>query len=135
MDPVHELIDENKEQLPVGLFKKLVDTCKAEQDARAKLLKVTVTRVTGHYTYSDDVDDPCMLNSVTLRLILEEVDNSNRQSGASGMNDAEMLLNGMYPKQQNKPSSLPRVFTNGLAEQYIIHSIEPFVGWKRGREE
>ena len=46
MNRVQELIDENAELMPTGLAKMLLDACKAEADAKPKLYRATVTRVT-----------------------------------------------------------------------------------------
>jgi hypothetical protein len=45
MNPIQEMIDEQKHEMPVALAKKLLDACKAEAEAKPKLYRVTVTRV------------------------------------------------------------------------------------------
>jgi hypothetical protein len=56
MNRVQELIDENVKHMPTGLAKRLLDACKAEADAKPKLYRATVTRVTS-VTYTEDIDD------------------------------------------------------------------------------
>ena len=77
MNSVQELIDENREHLPTGLTKRLLDACKAEADAKPKLYRATVTRVTS-VTYTDSHDEEIEANvklqSLTQTLILEKVD-------------------------------------------------------------
>ena len=45
MNRVQELIDENKEQMPMALAKVLLDACKEEADNTKQLYKLTWTMV------------------------------------------------------------------------------------------
>ncbi len=133
MNRVQELIDESREHMPTGLAKRLLDACKAEADAKPKLYRATVTRVTS-VTYTDSCDNELEANvklqSLTQTLIVEKVDRatSNRMPG-----DIETLLNKGIMPESLVGSGMPLVF-NYDTHVLLVHSIEPYVP-KRAREE
>ena len=133
MNRMQELIDENREHMPTGLAKRLLDACKAEADANPKLYRATVTRVTSA-TYTEDIDDEVVpsvkLQDLTQTLIVEKVDAAtfNRMYGGIGT-----LLNKGFITESWVESNMPLVF-NYDTNMLIVHSIEPYVP-KRAREE
>ena len=134
MNRVQELIDENREHMPTGLAKRLLDACKAEADANPKLYRATVTRVTS-VTYTEDIDDEVVpsvkLQDLTQTLIVEKVDAAtfNRMYGGIGT-----LLNKGFITERWVESNMPLVF-NYDTNMLIVHSVEPYVPSKRAREE
>ena len=78
MNNVQELIDENKDQMPMALAKKLVDACKAEADAKPKLYHVKITRVNSvvydQYDGDDETHACVKLQDQTHTLIAEPID-------------------------------------------------------------
>jgi hypothetical protein len=133
MNRVQELIDENVKHMPTGLAKRLLDACKAEADAKPKLYRATVTRVTS-VTYTDSHDDEIEANvklqHLTQTLIVEKVDGATfiRMSGG-----IDSLLNKGFITERWVESNMPLVF-NYDTNMLIVHSVEPFVP-KRAREE
>ena len=133
MNRVQELIDENMKHMPTGLAKRLLDACKAEADAKPKLYRATVTRVTS-VTYTEDIDDEVVpsvkLQDLTQTLIVEKVDGAtfSRMPGGIGT----LLNKGIIPESWVE-SNMPLVF-NYDTNMLIVHSVEPFVP-KRAREE
>jgi hypothetical protein len=139
MNRVQELIDENKEHMPTGLAKRLLDACKAEADAKPKLYRATVTRVTS-VTYTDhacedEIEANVKLQSLTQTLIVEKVDRATlmRMPISSYSVEIDTLLNkGIIPESWVE-SDMPMVF-NHNTNMHLVHSIEPYVP-KRAREE
>ena len=58
MNRVQELIDQNKEQMPVALAKLLLDACKEEADNTKQLYKLTWTMVDSHAHVVEVEDEP-----------------------------------------------------------------------------
>ena len=133
MNRVQELIDENMKHMPTGLAKRLLDACKAEADAKPKLYRATVTRVTS-VTYTEDIDDEVVpsvkLQDLTQTLIVEKVDRATfiRMPGGIG----SLLNKGIMPESWLE-GPMPLVF-NSVTNMLIVHSVEPYVP-KRAREE
>ena len=126
---MQELIDENREHMPTGLAKRLLDACKAEADANPKLYRATVTRVTSvMYTDSHDeeIEANVKLQSLTQTLIVEKVDRAT-------FSRIGTLLNKGFITESWVESNMPLVF-NYDTNMLIVHSIEPYVP-KRAREE
>ena len=128
MNRVQELIDENVKHMPTGLAKRLLDACKAEADAKPKLYRATVTRVTS-VTYTEEIPS-VKLQHLTQTLIVEKVDRAtfSRMPGGIGT-----LLNQGFMTESWVESDMPLVF-NCDTNMLIVHSVEPFVP-KRAREE
>ena len=135
MNRVQELIDENVKHLPTGQAKMLLDACKAEADAKSKLYRVTVTRVTS-VTYTEGIDDDVLpgvkLQDLTQTLIVEKVDMAtfNHMPGST-----ETLLNkGMiHESWLERPMPFVEAY-NDASLVIVVHSVEPYVP-KRAREE
>ena len=134
MNRVQEIIDENKDQMPTALAKTLLDACKAEADAKPKLYRITVTRVTS-VAYSGEVEgclEACVkLQHLTQSLIVDLLDATTFR-GMKGC-ALDLLNKGMLPESWLR-QSIPRVINHGTDEMLIVHSIEPYVH-KRAREE
>ena len=75
MNRVQEMIDERKDELPVGLAKELLDACKAEAESRPKLYRVTYTSVRT-IAYHSELDGPeARMVSETMTVIAQSVAN------------------------------------------------------------
>ena len=133
MNRVQELIDENVKHMPTGLAKRLLDACKAEADAKPKLYRATVTRVTS-VTYTEDIDDETEANvklqDLTQTLIVEKVDAATFSSMPGSI---DSLLNKGFITESWVALNMPLVF-NHDTNMLIVHSVEPYVP-KRAREE
>ena len=130
MDPVQEMIDEHKHEMPVALAKKLLDACKAVAEERPKLYRVTVTRVTA-VTWikeggDDDCDEPMLkMQHRTQMLLLEASDLDTRCPVL--MMDRGKMWDGWLKLP------LPCTIERGDDGLTIVHSITPYVH-KRSRE-
>jgi hypothetical protein len=123
MEPVQEMIDEHKHEMPVALAKKLLDACKAVAEATPKLYRVTVTRVTTVAWIKeggDDCGEPIVkMQHHTQTLLLEAADLDHRD--ALYMMDRGQLWHGWLKLP------LPRTIERGDDELTTIHSITPYV--------
>ena len=128
MNRVQELIDENKAQMPTALAKRLLDACKAEADAKPKLYRIVVTRVTSVVAIEDDTA-VVKLQDLTQSLIVELVDRFDIRFGYDVL---DLLGKGMLSEAWlDKP--VPFV-VNRDDHMLVVHSIVPYVP-KRAREE
>ena len=120
--------------MPTALAKTLLDACKVEADAKPKLYRITVTRVTS-VGYSEEVDglmEACVkLQHLTQSLIVVLLDAATFRGMYSCTLD---LLNKGMVHESWLVESMPRVMYHGTDEMLIVHSFEPYVH-KRAREE
>ena len=135
MDAVQELIDEHRDQLPVGLCKRLLDACMEARRGVPKLYRVTLTELVGvtcgrnlggrqpAYTALKMVDQ-------TSTLIVETFN-------VSPFVGAETLRLGRIPAawvDAKLPLTLHyRAFHHEAA--CVIHAIEPYRPRARAEEE
>eukprot|EP00966_Prymnesium_polylepis_P332745 7388225-Prymnesium_polylepis.1 len=127
MDPVQEMIDEHKHEMPTALAKKLLDACKAVAEEKPKLYRVTVTRVNAvAWKGVNDCDEPeVKMQHRTQTLLLEAV-------LVYTLGALDLMERGkMCAYRLERP--LPYTIERGDDELTIIHSITPYVH-KRSRE-
>ena len=133
MNRVQELIDENKDQIPTGLAKVLLDACKEEADAAQQLYRLTWTTVAGHVNAKDMADDD---NTAGVRvipktetLIVEVVQDRPQQ-----LRSTQMPYHGMVLASWMK-YPMPHIVDDGYEESKfaVIHSIVPYEPRKRQR--
>ena len=127
MNRVQELIDERRDELPLGLAKTLLEAC-ADQP---RLYRVTVTRVTA-VPYTEMVDDEMeaavKMQTSTQMLILEAVEDGEVRCSMSLLDEGK--LHAGWLKLQT-----PHTICHSDDRVLIVHSIEPFVpSRKRGRD-
>ena len=127
MNRVQEMIDERRDELPVGLAKDLLDACKAEQDEKPKLYRVVLTKVTSE-SFVDHCDDECTaevkLQTVTLKPIVECL---NREAFERMNRCAWHLFDEGMMHERWLKFALPYTLRRGDDEVWILHSIAPFV--------
>ena len=114
--------------------RKLLDACKAEADAKPRLYRLTMTRVTtvAHTEEIDDEIEPIVkLEHLTQRLVVEAVSVATLRN--LQMSPVSLLTHGMVLDNWVE-MTWPMVNTTGGDLMVIVHSIEPYVP-KRGREE
>ena len=144
MNRVQEMIDENMDQMPTALAKRLLDACKEEAEASPKLYKLTWTMVDSHAHIVEAEDEPdfarVTLSHKTQTLIVEAVDAVR----SCGFTSSEMPNHGMvsagwvkrFTEQPVPPLVLlpsDHMVYGGSDRMVIVHSIEPFC--KRARDE
>ena len=135
MNSVQELIDEHKDQMPTALAKKLLDACKAEADAKPRLYRLTMTRVTTvvHMEKINGKLEPIVkLEHLTQSIIVEAVSYFTFQN-LKIVSDASLLKHCMVHESWLE-MVMPIVDASEDDSMVIVHSIEPYVP-KRGREE
>ena len=120
MNRVQEMIDERKDELPVGLAKELLDACKEEAESRPKLYHVTYTSVRTIAYHSDDGPEARMV-SETKTVIAQSVTNVQRGKCAVGrfLYEAKFLESWMK-------LDLPNTLHYSDEMIVILHSITPF---------
>jgi hypothetical protein len=126
MDRVQEIIDERRDELPVGLAKELLEACSTQP----KLYRVEVTRITAvtfaYVSHEDELTSDVKMQTVTQTLIVESVGDAPKYSGVCGF-----LHGGWIPEawvSMRTPCTMPI----GDDEVWIVHSIKPYR--KRPRE-
>jgi hypothetical protein len=127
MNHIQELIDENKDKLPVGLAKTLLEACKKESDDN-KLYTVTLTKVVAFpYLTRDDCSDEANVNltNETLKLIVEP-DESDDDDTSFRVTPDNLLKNGKVPSAC-LTHKMPFVYRGGGDELLILHSIVPYI--------
>lgn len=140
---VQELIDENKDQLPTGLAKVLLDACKDEADATKQLYTLTWTTVDahGHVEHIEDDDDIAQVKVVTKTqtLIVEAVEHlpDHPEHGSPcKLKSTEMPHRGMVLASWMK-LSMPKVIYDPFdpSKLVVVHSIVPYEPKKRPRDQ
>ena len=135
MNRVQELIDENMDQMPTGLAKTLLEACKAEADAKPKLYRITLTRVTS-VPYMCEIDDEpeasVKLRDLTETFIVEVIDDAAYKKLNGYPWETDLIAEGMLHESWLS-YSMPQIRNLGTS-MLIVHSIVPYVA-KRGREE
>ena len=143
MNRVQELIDENKDQMPTGLAKVLLDACKEYADDKKQLYKLTWTTVEAHahVEHIEDKEDfaHAQLVPKTQALIVEAVEHlpDHPEHGSPcKLQSIEMPHHGML-----LASWMKRPMPNVIADLYdpsklvVIHSIVPYESKKRLRDQ
>ena len=152
MNRVQELIDENKEQMPMALAKVLLDACKEGADNTKQLYKLTWTTVDSHAHVVEVEDEPdfarVKLSHKTQTLIVSAVDqlpdHPNGHGGkirAMELPNHGMVLRGWVNHFTNQPSR-PLVMmpcddmaTGRTDYMVIVNSIVPYELKKRLRDQ
>ena len=101
MNRVQELIDENKEQMPMALAKVLLDACKEEADNTKQLHKLTWTMVDSHAHVVEVEDEPdfarVKLSHKTQTLIVNAVDQlPDHPNGHGGKKSCHGIAESRY---------------------------------------
>ena len=138
MNRVQELIDERKDELPVGLAKELLDACMREADAKPKLYKVKITRVkSGVVRDYDSEGSQCDMEYVqdhTATLIVELIDQlccGSPDSDVSAAVQAARMLDKSKMLKEWLGMALPIVVNCEGKSVVIVHSIEKFVSKRK----
>lgn len=143
MNRVQELIDENKDKIPTGLAKVLLDACKEEADATKQLYALTWTTVEAHahVEHIEDDDDIAQVKLVpkTQTLIVEAMEHlpDHPEHGSPcKLKSIEMPHRGMVLASWTK-LSMPRVICDEFdpSKLVVIHSIVPYESKKRLRNQ
>ena len=141
MNRVQELIDENKDQIPTGLAKVLLDACKEEADATKQLYALTWTTVEAHAHVEriEDDDDIAEVKLVpkTQTLIVEAMEHlpDHPEHGSPcNLKSTEMPHHGMVLASWMR-LSMPHVISDPFdpSKLVVIHSIVPYEPKKRLR--
>ena len=143
MNRVQELLDENKDQVPTGLAKVLLDACKKEADATKQLYTLTWTTVEAHahVEHIEDDEDIARVKLVpkTQTLIVEAIDHlpdHPRLGSPCKLNSIEMPHNGMVLASWMRRPMPNVVFDrDGSSKLAVIHSIVPYEPQKRLRDQ
>ena len=141
MNRVQELIDENKDQVPTGLAKVLLDACKEEADATKQLYTLTWTTVEAHahVEHIEDEDDIAQVKLVpkTQTLIVEAMEHlpdHPRHGSPCKLESIEMPHHGMVLASWMK-LSMPHSICDAFdpSKLVVVHSIVPYEPKKRLR--
>jgi hypothetical protein len=138
MNRVQELIDERKDELPVGLAKELLDACMQEADAKPKLYKVKITRVKSGLVRDyerEGLFETEYVQDHTATLVVELIDKlccGYPDSDASAAVQAARMLDKGKMWKEWLHTALPIVVNCEGKSVVIVHSIEKVV-FKRKR--
>ncbi len=133
---IAEAVFEHKEEVPDGLYKRIMDECK---NGKPELYKLTWTVVKSHAHVVECEYEPdfarVALSYQTQTLIVEAVDNRPDDGNGGKVSTMQMPNRGMViDTWVNLP--MPFVLTPQYRKDHmtIIHSIEPFEPMKRSRD-
>lgn len=125
MNRVQELIDVNKDKLPTGLAKELLEACKEEADATPKLFSAVVTRFNCFMNYNDEGDpNPFLHHNSTQTLILESI--TRKQAEEVNRCIPHLVEDGMILDDM-ATVQMPIIFTQSDTEKVVLHDIKPYV--------
>ena len=130
MEAIQELIDENRDKMPVGLAKELLDLCQEEYKKPSKLYRVKMSVVRSVVYYVEDDEDHSKMVCHSQTCLYEEAPHP----GGHFSRAFELFhCHGqLHPQLLYPHRAFPEVLGTGDLI-YIIHSIVPYVP-KRDRE-
>ena len=143
MNRVQELIDENKDQIPTGLAKVLLDACKEEADATKQLYALTWTTVEAHahverIEHDDDIAQVKLVPKIQTLLVeaMEDLPDHPEHGSPCKLKSTEMPHHGMVLASWMK-LSMPHVIRDEFdpSKLVVIHSIVPYELKKRPRNQ